>query len=428
MVTPPHDTVECCTRCQSEDSVFTDWAAGDIVCHNCGFVLDESILDESAEWNHYEGDSIHTKQRTAGPVNPIDGTLPPTSFSSVCYGGTTNHHLRQRLARIQHVRDHAIEREQSQLIKDVSIDLAVRKKKKKKRNLQEYLEDELLLEDDDEEETATTTTDPPPPKSMVLIEEHMEQQIEREQAQLDERTRRLNQRKWTLRNDESDDEDDEPTILRKRKHKYTKKQKMMFAQAQETLRKAAQIVRSLAAKHSYGINVVEETIARFQTYAATNDNLSNAACAAIVQGTTGEIVHDAFDTTKNSVKRISKQIQSQFPKWTRVTNILDRIQPSLDTTTRDATLQLECHSASMILAAVYFCNSVVTKLHQLGLRTTTNATKTISVAQLAKQTGIPASRIRTAYKQANRKQWLEQIAPIIPQAAMVQQLLPNKAV
>jgi transcription initiation factor TFIIIB Brf1 subunit/transcription initiation factor TFIIB len=538
--------LETCKLCQSQD-VYTDWAAGDIVCGNCGYVLAESIVDEGPEYNTYNNDSNAdpaaslAKQRTAGPTRP-DGTLEPTCWSASCFGGgggkgnKNNETLRRKLVRIQRVRDYQLLQQQQKLYQDTTIDLAVRKRKlaewinqgtsgNSSRSNSDHDEDGDGnnnddfddLDDEDDQRSyhdPDDTTATPPPRNMVLIEEHLEAQIEREQAQLDERKRQMNIRKWTLRRtaaaaddepypsdldddgtDDDEDHDGGPRKNKKRqkgkpKKRRTKKEQADFERAQEALAKAVVVLRHLARKHGLAPSLVDETRQRYQWYGATNDKLPNAACAAILNGTTGKYYLDGYETNRPAVRKLVKQIAIQFPSWntggttststtTATANsttgtgttatapltaktttttagavanaeaiilaVLDRLKrpagAAADQTLRDATLAVLRGDDSLttppppatILAAVYFCGMVSHKLSQLGLTTTgpasTMAQHLLSVAQLAKQAAVPASRIRAAYASANRDVWLDRVATnALPQALLVRQLLPTKAV
>jgi transcription initiation factor TFIIIB Brf1 subunit/transcription initiation factor TFIIB len=507
------------TTTGSSTSLYTDWAQGDVVCRNCGMVWDESMRDETSEWNVYQDTDASTRdylQRTAGPVRP-DGTLEPTSLSLQCYGGggTSSNNttfLRKRLIRIQHLRDHMVAKQQNQLVQSVSMDIAIRKRKLTELMMMEqkrrggtrplhYATERQNEEDEDEttdDETTmptaddgTTTTsntiDVPPPRNIVLIEEHLEAQLEFEQAQLDEQKRQLNIEKWTLRESASNCNDDNrheemeeeandngqiKDRERKKRRTTNKTGTAEFQRSQETLTKAAEIVRSLAQNkqhHHHGLSnsMVEMVLQRFQWYGATNDTLSNAACAAILQLACGTACWEAFGTTKQTVRKMCKQIATQFPNWISshtaatatlssttttattetVIAVLDRLMQTATTATlssnntmdsattaattiRNATLALRdsLTTPATILAAVYFCSMVQYKLSQLGLISSGGTTSTPpSVTHLAKQTAIPASRIRAAYQNANRNRWLDQVATVVPQAVMVRKVLPNKA-
>ena len=42
-----------CTRCRAIDSYVTDFKSGEIVCKNCGLVLEERIIDDTYEKRNF---------------------------------------------------------------------------------------------------------------------------------------------------------------------------------------------------------------------------------------------------------------------------------------------------------------------------------------------------------------------------------------
>ena len=70
-----------CIDCDSE-SLTTDYTNGMIVCQACGVVQEESIIDESPEWNFGQEDAMFGKDpaRCGCPVNPL---LEKSSMSTM---------------------------------------------------------------------------------------------------------------------------------------------------------------------------------------------------------------------------------------------------------------------------------------------------------------------------------------------------------
>jgi transcription initiation factor TFIIB len=70
-----------CIECESE-SLTTDYANGMIVCQACGIVQEESIIDESPEWNFGQEDAMFGKDpsRCGCPINPL---LEKSSMSTM---------------------------------------------------------------------------------------------------------------------------------------------------------------------------------------------------------------------------------------------------------------------------------------------------------------------------------------------------------
>jgi len=55
------ETVNQCTECGSKD-VRRDYQRGEVVCSDCGLVVDENLIDQGAEWNAY--DAVQREKRT----------------------------------------------------------------------------------------------------------------------------------------------------------------------------------------------------------------------------------------------------------------------------------------------------------------------------------------------------------------------------
>lgn len=287
---------------------------------------------------------------------------------------------------------------------------------------------------------------------------------------------------------QSDDDHDDPLTSKKHKKKQkrrrpTKRERADFDKARQTLTHAVTILRNLAQRHGLSQLIIDDAVQKFQYYGATHDTLPNAACAAILYlSSNGRYFLEPYETNRPAVRKMIRRIAKQFPQWNKnfaatatvgavpaatgstkapaataagastmttanaeaaIHAMLDRLKlPSSGATTsktpstlwRDATLAALREDGTVppppatILAAAYFCATVSQKLAQLGL-TTTNTIAPQSVAQLAKQAAVPASRIRAAYQTAPRDIWLDRVAQsVLPQALLVRQLLPGKAV
>ena len=50
-------------------ALVTDWASGDVVCVQCGVVVEGHILDESPEWRNHDGEPAHDKSRVGGSTD-----------------------------------------------------------------------------------------------------------------------------------------------------------------------------------------------------------------------------------------------------------------------------------------------------------------------------------------------------------------------
>lgn len=62
-----------CPSCHRIDCIFTDERAGRTECHNCGTVLDNSILSEEAEWRNFEGEEDKAHAEKEDSIFPNEG-------------------------------------------------------------------------------------------------------------------------------------------------------------------------------------------------------------------------------------------------------------------------------------------------------------------------------------------------------------------
>ncbi len=61
------DEIKKCPICKSPIMI-TDYAHGELVCKNCGFVIDERLFDFGPEWRAFDDDQRSKRSRTGGPV------------------------------------------------------------------------------------------------------------------------------------------------------------------------------------------------------------------------------------------------------------------------------------------------------------------------------------------------------------------------
>jgi len=66
--------IEICPLCKCKNTVITDFTSGQVVCSECGAVLDDRIIDETSEWRNFSsenpGSSNNDPNRVGGPINP----------------------------------------------------------------------------------------------------------------------------------------------------------------------------------------------------------------------------------------------------------------------------------------------------------------------------------------------------------------------
>lgn len=69
------DYVSSCPNCSSTNIV-EDQSSGDSVCHDCGSVAEQHLIDTEQEWREFEGDSsTQMRSRVGGPVDTLTGDL-----------------------------------------------------------------------------------------------------------------------------------------------------------------------------------------------------------------------------------------------------------------------------------------------------------------------------------------------------------------
>ena len=63
-----------CTRCRAIDSYVTDFKSGEIVCKNCGLVLEERIIDDTYEKRNFgsENGGNRNESRIGGPMKATE--------------------------------------------------------------------------------------------------------------------------------------------------------------------------------------------------------------------------------------------------------------------------------------------------------------------------------------------------------------------
>ncbi len=150
-------TCRPCPICQVPPTSFhSDITSGDVICTNCGAVLDEKLCDESAEWRDYsnnpnnDSDTGVGRKRARCGDSIVDetkyiGGLMPTKISSTCftgggggYGGSRGGGgddkfklaaIRQRLKRTHNVIENRIVQEQKARYAEIVLDRQAREAK-----------------------------------------------------------------------------------------------------------------------------------------------------------------------------------------------------------------------------------------------------------------------------------------------------------
>jgi transcription initiation factor TFIIB len=62
-----HERVSKCPSCGSTDLMF-DNERGELVCNNCGLVIEENVTDTGPEWRAFDADQRNSRARTGAPI------------------------------------------------------------------------------------------------------------------------------------------------------------------------------------------------------------------------------------------------------------------------------------------------------------------------------------------------------------------------
>ncbi|MDE1833168.1 MAG: transcription initiation factor IIB [Candidatus Micrarchaeota archaeon] len=62
-----HEATKKCASCGSTDLIF-DGERGELVCNNCGLVIEENMTDSGPEWRAFDADQRNARARTGAPI------------------------------------------------------------------------------------------------------------------------------------------------------------------------------------------------------------------------------------------------------------------------------------------------------------------------------------------------------------------------
>ncbi|HVC58071.1 MAG TPA: transcription initiation factor IIB [Candidatus Acidoferrales bacterium] len=62
-----HESTKRCSSCGSTDLIF-DGERGELVCNNCGLVIEENMTDSGPEWRAFDADQRNARARTGAPI------------------------------------------------------------------------------------------------------------------------------------------------------------------------------------------------------------------------------------------------------------------------------------------------------------------------------------------------------------------------
>jgi len=139
-----------CDHCGSS-KLFTDWTQGDLICTNCGVVIEEKLRDTRPEWKDFNDDADLAKglpnSARCGlvPTNESRyvGGLQPTSYSRHVFGGAygagvgssrcSSINNVRRLLRTNHKIDKMIEKIEGDKLKEAQMAREIMIKRRKER-------------------------------------------------------------------------------------------------------------------------------------------------------------------------------------------------------------------------------------------------------------------------------------------------------
>lgn len=58
-----------CPECGNESNIVDDGTRGEIICGNCGIVIDEKVIDQRPEWRAFDKLELDKKSRVGSPLN-----------------------------------------------------------------------------------------------------------------------------------------------------------------------------------------------------------------------------------------------------------------------------------------------------------------------------------------------------------------------
>jgi transcription initiation factor TFIIB len=58
-----------CSLCNKDTDILTDQESGEVICTNCGSVMNDKVLETKAEWNAFDSEDRNSKSRTGAPTS-----------------------------------------------------------------------------------------------------------------------------------------------------------------------------------------------------------------------------------------------------------------------------------------------------------------------------------------------------------------------
>jgi transcription initiation factor TFIIB len=58
-----------CSLCNRDTNILTDQESGEVICTNCGSVMNDKVIEAKAEWNAFDSEDRNSKSRTGAPTS-----------------------------------------------------------------------------------------------------------------------------------------------------------------------------------------------------------------------------------------------------------------------------------------------------------------------------------------------------------------------
>lgn len=58
-----------CSLCNRDTNILTDQDSGEVICTNCGSVMNDKVVETKAEWNTFDSKDSNSKSRTGAPTS-----------------------------------------------------------------------------------------------------------------------------------------------------------------------------------------------------------------------------------------------------------------------------------------------------------------------------------------------------------------------
>jgi transcription initiation factor TFIIB len=58
-----------CSLCNRHTNILTDQDSGEVICTNCGSVMNDKVVETKAEWNTFDSEDRNSKSRTGAPTS-----------------------------------------------------------------------------------------------------------------------------------------------------------------------------------------------------------------------------------------------------------------------------------------------------------------------------------------------------------------------